>query len=277
MKEALRLVLACVMSAGTVLAIRGGRETPTPRAPAAVTPAPDRALLARIDEIERRLLAPPAEPAPAAAETPPTPPAIDEARLDRLEQEIEALKARPAPPPREEDPRFKDLDDAQLRAHAIDLSREPGLEAIDAWYTLLRRDLPPGQRTDALDAVANVHVKLKDYASAANAWAAALEVEGVRGTQRAHAHSRGWALFYSGDPQRALKEMDLLLAEPGLTEATESSARLAAAGWAYGAGDADRARREYQAVIDRWSRSPNETFRKRAEIAVNTMANLGLR
>lgn len=277
MKEVLRLALACVVSAGTVLAIQGLRPASAPRASVSTAPAAtEPELLARLDEIERRL----STPTPAAEdEAPPPPPVIDDARLDRLEREIEALKARPAATTREEDPRFRGFDDAQLRAHAVELSREPGIEAIDAWYTLLRRDLPPEQRTDALDAVANVHLKLKDYASAANAWGAALEVEGVRGTQRGHGieHSRAWATFYSGNPQGALKEMDRLLAEPGLTESTESSARLAAAGWAYGSGDADRARCEYQAVIDRWSRSPHDAFRQRAESAARAMANLGLR
>jgi tetratricopeptide (TPR) repeat protein len=275
MRELLRLALACAVSAGTVLAIQGLRPPAAPRAAVAAAPATDEALLARLDELERRLATPPAEPEPPVA----APPVVDDARIERLEREIEALKSRPVEQPRDEDPRFKNLDDAQLRAHAVELSREPGLEAIDAWYTLLRRDLPPDQRAEALDGVADVHWKLKDYASAANAWGAALEVEGVRGTQRAQGllHSRGWALLYSGNPQRALKEMDQLLAEPGLTESVESSARLAAASWAYGSGDAERARNEYQAVIDRWSRSPHEALRQRAESASRAMANLKLR
>lgn len=274
MKEVLRLALACVVSAGTVLAIQGMRPPAAPRATVAAAPvAPDPELLARIDELERRL----ATPTPVSEpEAPPPPPAVDDTRIERLERAVAALEARPTATAREEDPRFRNFDDGQLRAHAAELS---GLEAIDAWYTLLRRDLPPDERASALDAVANVHVKLKDYPSAVAAWGQALETEGVRGTQRAHGFmlSRGWALCYGGNQQAALQEMDRLLAEPGLTEAVESSARLNAGAWSYMIGDKDRARREYQGVIDRWAASPHEAFRKRVEIASNTMANLGLR
>jgi hypothetical protein len=259
--------------------IQGSPERPAARSPVAAAPDPAATeLAARLDEVERRLAAREdrtAEP----AEVPAPLPVIDEARLDRIERELAALRERPVAPAREQDPRFRDLDDAQLRAYAVELSHEPGIEAVDAWYALLRRELHPAERASALDAVANLHIEMKDPASAAAAWGKALETEGVRGTQRAqgYAHSRAWALLQGGDPDGALAELDRLLSEPKLAAGVESSARLAAAGWAYQLGDADRARAEYQAVIDRWGRSTSASLRERADIASRAMANLGLR
>lgn len=278
MKELLRWTLAVAAAAGVVLVIQGSRETPAPRrVPETRDPRVDEvsrdldAILRRLAAMEAALARPAERPEPPPAAAP-----ADDGRLDRVERQLAELLRRPPAPPLEEDPRFRGLSDLQLRGHAMAL--EPGAEAIDAWNAYLGRDLGPADRARALNDLATVHRKLDDYASAAAIWGEALEVEGVRGTEagQGYSHSRAWALSWSGDREGALAELDVLLSDPKITEAVETSARMAAGSFAYQLGDRERARRELQTIIDRWSRSPHRVFRDRAAGAARLMADLGL-
>jgi len=280
MKEILRAVLTVGAAVAVVLAVEGARERPVVVRDGGAREDRTPELLARLDALEGRLAAEVAAlraeaadaQAPAAAG-----PGVAE-RLTHLEEGIAALRAAPAhdAPPREEDERFRGLSNLELRAHAVALSQEPGAEAVDAWCTLLRRELAPEERVQALDDLAHVHVKLKDWTSAAARWSEAIETVGGRGTPRGQgfSHSLAWARSYGGDPGAARDELDRLLAEPNVTEAVEASARSAAASFSIQLGDDGRAREELERIVDRWARSPEEHYRRIAESAARRLAEL---
>ena len=197
-------------------------------------------------------------------------------RLTAIEGELAAVRSRPEPTATQ-DPRFRLLTDEQLRSRAMVHSKVPGAEAVDSWNALLRRDLSADQRADALSELAHVHRKLRDYPSAAALLGQALDYADGRNTLKGQglSHTRAWVLAYDGKHAEALAELDLLLEQPAITDAVESSARGAAAGFAQMLGDAERARRELQILVDKYQASPHAHFRGVAERAAKRLADLG--
>ena len=211
------------------------------------------------------------------------------ARIATLEAELAELRDRPAVERVEvirervaaatptaavpADPRFDSLGSVELRARAAALR---GVDAVDAWHALLRRDLDRAERRDALDSLARLHLKSEDYRSAATRLREALELEGSLATPKAHgmSHSLAWALAYDGDPRAARDELDRLLAEGSISESVEASARSAVAGWSMQIGDHDRARTEYAALVKRWLHGESEVLRNVAEAAQNQLTRL---
>ena len=282
MRNAVLFAILGLAVGGLGFALGQGRTPPAPaRTVTRAAPSPEmlnrldvlEARSGRLEGVERELAA-----LREQANRPPERARNDKLmqRLTELERELADSRSR-LERRAEEDPRFRHLTDEQVRVRAMVHSKEPGAEAVDAWNALLRRDLSADQRSDALSELAHVHRKLRDYPSAAALLGQALDHAGGRNTQKGqgHSHSRAWVLAYDGKHDEALTELDLLLQQPAITDAVESSARSAAASFAQMLGDSERARRELQMLVDKYQASQDAHFRGVAERAAKRLATLG--
>jgi tetratricopeptide (TPR) repeat protein len=257
--------ILCLFAGGGVVAAiwfqRGTAVEPAVRAPAAQVSSPD----PRLDEIAARL----DELLPQLAK-------IDgiAARLDEVEHALAEVRAA--------EPKVVVIEppaplQARQRAEAFALTRagDRAPEALEAWRAIEEASADPKRRAEACFEQGEIHRKLEDWNSAADAFRKVVDQIGL-GSERGQTatYQLGWCEVRRGDNVAAYDAFRRLCEAPHLTRTAAPVYRYQMAVFALAAGEVDAARRELERYVADYRDQKSEHVQAYVKSASEKLAQL---